>query len=206
MVDVAADEVAAPLQEAAASTVVIREPGLCTRRVVPCVSTSAVAATASTSMPSGAIALAGRPRGWREVAERAVAAVDSNGSRDEAVFVQGRARRDIDRRFGGTGDASRAVVTAPDLESWLGLPPAPTPERTAFARPARRSRTASASTEPGAGRPGRDQRASPPGHDWSENVRARRGPGALGPPGSVARVPAVPRLRRESVRRWLTAG
>jgi hypothetical protein len=60
----------------------------------------------------GAIAIAGRPPGWREVAERTVAELGWNVNRDGVVFVQAVEGRDIDGLVRRTGEASAAVLDA----------------------------------------------------------------------------------------------
>ncbi|MET0687140.1 MAG: hypothetical protein ABW060_17600 [Solirubrobacteraceae bacterium] len=60
----------------------------------------------------GAVAMAGRPRGWREAAERAVAALGWNVTRDGVVFVQAAADRDVDDLVRRTAEASLAVRDA----------------------------------------------------------------------------------------------
>lgn len=59
-----------------------------------------------------AIGIAGRPPGWREVAERVVNAVGWNVTRDGVVFVQAVEGRDIDALVQRTGEVSVAVLDA----------------------------------------------------------------------------------------------
>lgn len=59
-----------------------------------------------------AVALAGRPPGWLEVAEREVAAVGWNVNRAGVVFVQAVEGRDIDALVQGTAEASARVLDA----------------------------------------------------------------------------------------------
>ncbi len=60
----------------------------------------------------GAIEIAGRPRGWRELAERLVRAPGWNISRDGVVFVTAVEGRDIEALVDGTARASLAVLDA----------------------------------------------------------------------------------------------
>ena len=58
------------------------------------------------------MAAAGRPPGWLEVAERAVAELGWNIGRNETVFVAATADRDIDDLVRRTADAALAVRDA----------------------------------------------------------------------------------------------
>jgi hypothetical protein len=60
----------------------------------------------------GAVAIAGRPPGWHEAAERVVAELGWNVNRDGVVFVQAVEGRDIDALVRRTGAASAAVLDA----------------------------------------------------------------------------------------------
>ena len=60
----------------------------------------------------GAVALAGRPAGWRAAAERTVAELGWNVSRAGVVFVRGTRPRDLDALVRRTGEASAAVAAA----------------------------------------------------------------------------------------------
>jgi hypothetical protein len=60
----------------------------------------------------GAVAVAGRPPGWLEAAERAVEALGWNINRDGIVFMQAVEGRDIDALVRRTGEASAAVLEA----------------------------------------------------------------------------------------------
>jgi hypothetical protein len=60
----------------------------------------------------GAVAIAGRPAGWREAAERVVAERGWNVNRAGVVFVQAVEGRDIDGLVDRTGEASVAVLDA----------------------------------------------------------------------------------------------
>jgi hypothetical protein len=69
----------------------------------------------------GAIAVAGRPPGWREVAERTVAELGWNVNRDGVVFVQVAEGSDIAALVTRTGEASAAVLdTLLELEERAG--------------------------------------------------------------------------------------
>jgi ankyrin repeat protein len=59
-----------------------------------------------------AVAVAGRPPGWREAAERAVASIGWNINRDGLVFMQAVEGRDIDALVQRTAEASIAVLEA----------------------------------------------------------------------------------------------
>jgi hypothetical protein len=59
-----------------------------------------------------AVAIAGRPPGWREAAERVVAALGWNVNRAGVVFVQAVEGRDIPALVLRTGEASAAVLDA----------------------------------------------------------------------------------------------
>jgi antitoxin (DNA-binding transcriptional repressor) of toxin-antitoxin stability system len=60
----------------------------------------------------GAVALAGRPPGWLEEADRVARARGWNVKRNGVVFVQAVEGRDIDALVRGTGEASAAVLEA----------------------------------------------------------------------------------------------
>ena len=60
----------------------------------------------------GAVAIAGRPPGWREAAERVVAELGWNVTRDGVVGVIVTADRDIDALVRRTAEASLAVRDA----------------------------------------------------------------------------------------------
>ena len=59
-----------------------------------------------------AVAIAGRPAGWRDAAERVVAARGWNVNRDGVVFVQAVEGRDIDALVLRTAETSAAVLDA----------------------------------------------------------------------------------------------
>jgi hypothetical protein len=59
-----------------------------------------------------AAAIAGRPPGWRDAAERVVAALGWNVNREGVVFVQAVEGRDIDGLVRRTAEASVAVLDA----------------------------------------------------------------------------------------------
>jgi hypothetical protein len=82
----------------------------------------------------GAVAIAGQPPGWREVAERVVNAVGWNVTRDGVVFVQAVEGRDIDALVQRTAEISVAVLDAVlDMETtrwtWQSSIRQPKPER-----------------------------------------------------------------------------
>jgi hypothetical protein len=60
----------------------------------------------------GAVAMAGRPPGWHEAAERVVKELGWNVKRNGVVFVQAVEGRDIDALVRRTGEASAAVLEA----------------------------------------------------------------------------------------------
>ena len=62
--------------------------------------------------PLRAVAMAGRPPGWRDAAGHAVAALGWNVTRDGVVFVQATADRDIEELVRRTAEASLAVRDA----------------------------------------------------------------------------------------------
>jgi hypothetical protein len=59
-----------------------------------------------------AVAIAGRPPGWLDAAERVVAELGWNVNREGVVFVQAVEGRDIDGLVRRTGEASAAVLDA----------------------------------------------------------------------------------------------
>jgi hypothetical protein len=59
-----------------------------------------------------AVAIGGRPPGWRETAERAVRPLGWNVSREGVVLMQAVEGRDIDTLAIRTGEASAAVLDA----------------------------------------------------------------------------------------------
>jgi hypothetical protein len=113
MAEVAADEVAVLLEEAAARTGVVRSTSL---EYVPGrpirVSVRRRGIRYDIDDLGGAVAIAGRPPGWLEAAERVVAERGWNVSRDGVVFVQFVEGRDIDALVRRTGEASAAVLEA----------------------------------------------------------------------------------------------
>ena len=113
MLEIAADEVAVLLEEAAESAGLVREVGL-TLRAGPAdpVRVRRRGMRYDIDDMGGAVAVAGRPPGWREAAERAVAELGWNVSRDGVVFVQAVEGRDIDSLVRRTGETSAAVLEA----------------------------------------------------------------------------------------------
>jgi ankyrin repeat protein len=120
MIEVAADEVAVLLEEAADRSGLVRDTGLSYLPGRPVrVSVRRRGIRYDIDDMGGALALAGRPPGWLEAAERAVAALGWNVSREGVVFMRAVEGRDIDALVRRTGEASAAV-----LEAILALDPA----------------------------------------------------------------------------------
>jgi len=126
MIDVAADELSVRLQEAGERSGVLR--------VTPLSYTPAHPVRINVRRREHryyiddlgtAVAIAGRPPGWRAAAERAVKALDWNINREGVVFMQATAGRDIDAVVQRTAEASVAVLeTLLELESSRGRSPA----------------------------------------------------------------------------------
>jgi hypothetical protein len=113
MIDVAADELAVLLEEAAARSGLVRETGLTYAPGRPIrVSVRRRGVRYDIDDMGGAVAFAGRPLGWLEAAERAVEALGWNVNRDGVVSVQAVEGRDIDALVRRTGEASAAVLEA----------------------------------------------------------------------------------------------
>ena len=113
MVAVAADEVAVLLEEAADRTGVVHETGLAYVPGRPVrVRVRRRGHRVDLDDLGGAVAVAGRPLGWRTAAERAVAALGWNVTRDGVVFMQAVEGRDIDALVHRTAEASAAVLAA----------------------------------------------------------------------------------------------
>lgn len=113
MIRVAADELAVVLEDAAARSGIVRETGLSYGPGHPIrVSVRRRGVRYDINDMGGAVAMAGRPAGWLEAAERAVAELGWNVNRDGVVFVQGFEGRDIDALVRRTGEASLAVLEA----------------------------------------------------------------------------------------------
>ena len=113
MPEVAADEVAVLLEEAADRDGLVRHTGLDYVPGRPVrVRVRRRAARIDLDDLGGALAVAGRPEGWHAAAERAVAALGWNVSRDGVVFVRAVEGRDVDALVRGTAAASAAVLEA----------------------------------------------------------------------------------------------
>ncbi len=113
MIEVAGDELAVLLEEAASRSGVVRETGLNYAPGRPIrVSVRSRGVRYDIDDMGRAVAFAGRPPGWLEAAERAVRALGWNVKRDGVVFVQAVEGRDIDDLVRGTGEASAAVLEA----------------------------------------------------------------------------------------------
>jgi ankyrin repeat protein len=113
MIHVAADELAVLLEEAASRSGTVRETGLSYAPGRPIrVSVRRRGVRYDINDMGGAVALAGRPPGWLEAAERAVEELGWNVNREGVVFVQAVEGRDIDALVRRTGEASAAVLEA----------------------------------------------------------------------------------------------
>jgi ankyrin repeat protein len=113
MAEVAAHEVAVLLEEAAARSGIVRDTGLTYAPGRPIlVSMRRRGVRYDIDDMGGAVAVAGRPQGWLEAAERVVAELGWNVNRKGVVFVQVVEGRDIDALVQRTGEASAAVMEA----------------------------------------------------------------------------------------------
>jgi hypothetical protein len=113
MSHVAADELAVLLEEAASRSGIVRETGLSYAPGRPIrVSVRRRGVRYDINDMGGAVALAGRPPGWLEAAERAVEELGWNVNREGVVFMQAVEGRDIDALVRRTGEASAAVLEA----------------------------------------------------------------------------------------------
>jgi ankyrin repeat protein len=113
MIAVAADEVAILLEEAAKRTGIVRETGRSYGPGRPIrVSVRRRGIRYDIDDMGEAVAIAGRPPGWLDAAERAVRALGWNVSREGVVFVGAVEGRDIDALVQGTVEASAAVLDA----------------------------------------------------------------------------------------------
>jgi hypothetical protein len=113
MLEVAADEVAVLLEEAAARSGIVRDTGLSYAPGRPIrVSVRRRGVRYDIDDMGGAVAVAGRPPAWLEAAERVVAELGWNVNRKGVVFVQVVEGRDIDDLVRRTGEASAAVMEA----------------------------------------------------------------------------------------------
>jgi ankyrin repeat protein len=113
MLEISADEVAVLLEEAAERNGLVRDVGM---TYVPGRPINVRVRRRGTRYDiddvGGAVAVAGRPPGWREAAERVVAELGWNVNRDGVVFVQAVEGRDIEVLVRRTGEASAAVLDA----------------------------------------------------------------------------------------------
>ena len=113
MAEAAADEVAVLLEEAAARSGIVRDTGLTYTPGRPIlVSVRRRGIRYDIDDMGGAVAVAGRPPGWLEAAERVVAELGWNVNRKGVVLVQVVEGRDIDDLVRRTGEASAAVMEA----------------------------------------------------------------------------------------------
>ena len=113
MLEIASDELAVLLEEAAERAGLVRDVGLSYVPGRPVyVRVRRRGTRYDIDDTGGAVAVAGRPPGWREAAERVVAELGWNVSRDGVVFVQAVEGRDIDSLVRRTGEASAAVLDA----------------------------------------------------------------------------------------------
>jgi ankyrin repeat protein len=113
MIEVAADEVAVLLEETAERDGVVRDTG---RSYLPGrpirVSVRRRGIRYEIDDMGTAVAIAGRPPGWREAAERVVAAHGWNVTRAGSVSVAAVEGRDIDALVARTGEVSAEVLEA----------------------------------------------------------------------------------------------
>jgi ankyrin repeat protein len=113
MAEMAADELGVLLEEAAEHSGLVRETGLSYARGRPVrVSVRRRGIRYDIDDLGRAVEFAGRPPGWLEAAERAVAQLGWNVNRSGVVFVQVVEGRDIDDLVRRTGEASKAVLEA----------------------------------------------------------------------------------------------
>jgi hypothetical protein len=113
MLHVAADELSVLLEEAASRSGVVRETGLSYAPGKPVrVSVRRRGVRYDIDDMGRAVAMAGRPAGWLEAAERVVAELGWNVNRAGVVSVQAVEGRDIDALVRRTGEASMAVLEA----------------------------------------------------------------------------------------------
>ena len=113
MAEAAADELAVVLKQAAERDGIVRHTDLAYAPARPVrVALRRRGGRVEIDDAGGAVAMAGRPPGWREAAERAVAALGWNVTRGGVVFVQAGGSRDVDALVRGTAEASLAVRDA----------------------------------------------------------------------------------------------
>jgi ankyrin repeat protein len=113
MLEIASNEVAVLLEEAAERNGLVRDTGMTYvpgRSIYVRVRRRGI--RYDIDDVGGAVEIAGRPDGWREAAERVVAERGWNVNRDGVVFVQAVEGRDIDSLVRRTGEASAAVLDA----------------------------------------------------------------------------------------------
>lgn len=110
MVDGAADELSAELEDAAARTGILRVTSLSYMPGRPVrISIRRREHRYDIDDLGTAVAIAGRPPGWRAAAQRAVNALGWNINRDGVVFMQAVEGRDIDALIQRTAEASLTV-------------------------------------------------------------------------------------------------
>ncbi len=113
MLEVAADEVAVRLEEAAERSGVVRSTGLAYAPLRPVgISVRRRERRIDIDDMGAAVAFAGRRPGWREAAERAVEPLGWNVTREGVVCMQAVEGRDIDDLVRRTAEASLAVRDA----------------------------------------------------------------------------------------------
>ena len=113
MLEVAADEVAVRLEEAAERSGVVRSTGLAYAPLRPVgISVRRRERRIDIDDMGAAVAFAGRRPGWREAAERAVEPLGWNVTREGVVCMQAVEGRDVDDLVRRTAEASLAVRDA----------------------------------------------------------------------------------------------
>ncbi len=113
MIEIAADELSVQLEEAAARTGVLRVTDMAYMPGRPVrVSVRKRGHRYNIDDMGTAVAIAGRPPGWREAAERAVQALGWNINHEGVVFMQTVEGRDIDAFVQRTAEASVSVLEA----------------------------------------------------------------------------------------------
>jgi ankyrin repeat protein len=113
MIEIAAEELSISLEEAGALTGVLRVTELSYMPGRPVrISVRRRGHRYDIDDMGTAVAIAGRPLGWREAAERAVQKVGWNINRSGVVFIQAVEGRDIDVLVQRTAEASTAVLEA----------------------------------------------------------------------------------------------
>lgn len=113
MIEVAADELSVQLEEAGTRNGILRVTDLYYMPGRPVrISVRRRGHRYDIDDTGTAAAIAGRPPGWRQAAERAVRSLDWNINRDGVVFMQAVEGRDIDALVRRTAEASIAVLEA----------------------------------------------------------------------------------------------